>query len=208
MTKISPLQVAFYKGMGGKWGAVQFNLRKPHYFCEAKDTDGNPCRSKVYDQALPPQKCPTEGCSGSRMKSKEGFIYMDICSTKGRNEYDWSNKITLQLNVNDIGKILTVIDGTREDTKGASVEIMHDPGARTHTQGKIQKWFSVSSPNGVKDIKNEDGKPGPRGGCMLRVVQKGPGDERKDHQVPLSSDETARLAILLKAAIATCSSWN
>jgi hypothetical protein len=50
---------------------------------------------------------------------------------------------------------------------GNEVKIMHDPGAKTDTQGAVQKHLNIVSPNG------------PSEGCLVSVSQVS-GDKQKD----------------------------
>jgi len=176
-----PLQYAVYKGTGGKFGALQFNLQRPHY------TDGKD-RDFTGSTALED--------SGGRRKLKEGWkerpgcVFMEITSTKEgqKNVYDWDQKVIMALSVNDMGKILLTL------ATGVECKIMHDPGAKSESQGAIKKWLSVSSPQGTAK------------GVMFTVSMQAAGDERR-HTVPLTGDEVMVLRSLLQRAIATAQNW-
>lgn len=119
------LQYAVYKGTGGKYGALQFNMQKPHYYSgKQKDFTG--------EQALNKGKL-TEG-----WKIREGCIFMEITSTKDKNVYDWDNKIVLALSVTDMGKLLAGL------SKLGETKIMHDPGAKTEAAGAVKKFLTVN----------------------------------------------------------------
>lgn len=186
MSKIAPLQIAFYKGMGGKNGALQFSLQKPHYFCTQKG-----CRAKVYNQPLPPEKCPIPGCPGGKLKSREGAVFMDITSTKGPNDYDWDNKIVMALTAEDLSTILLVLENQEKEVK-----IVHDPGAKTASQGKVQKFLNISSPKGINI------------GCIFSATMKSAGKDDTKHMVPLSGSEVKRLAVAIRAAISLSYAWD
>ena len=182
----APLQLAYYKGMKGTNGALQFNLQRPHYYCTEPG-----CREKVYDSMFPPEKCPREGCPGGKMKSREGALFLEITSTKGPNIYDWDNKIIFALSAEDMSKFLLVLEGSTDEVK-----LLHDPGAKSASQGKVIKTLQLSSPQGIKT------------GVICRVSQKNAGEEKTiTHQVPLDASETKRLAVCLRAAIPIAYSW-
>jgi hypothetical protein len=189
MTSISPLQLAFYKGMGGKWGAVQFNKQEAHYFCPK-------CKARIYNHRLPPDPCvngPDQGgsCTGGKMQAREGCIFLEITSARGKNEYDWDSKIIIALSIEDLGKVLLVLTGVAPECK-----LMHDPGARTTTQGKVQKWLTISSPKGIQE------------GVLIMASEKGSNSEEPlKHTVPLSASEVKVLEECLRTSIPSLVAW-
>lgn len=197
--QITPLQVAFYKGMGGKFGAVQFNLQKPHYYCTT-------CKTKVYDQALPPMKCPSRDCAvDEKLKSREGAIFVEICSANGKNSYDWKNKIIVSLSATDMSQVLYFVEHAQA---GEALTIQHDPGAGGTTQGKVMKYLNLSTPNGMRDVKKADGSL-VKGGMFVQISEVQSTDkDKKEHRVPLNAQEVKQLGVLLRAAIAVAYSWT
>ena len=77
-----PLSIDIYKGMKGKWGAIQFAPQRPHFVC----TDSN-CRSRHFNARHdePCSKC------GKPLKPAKGTMFMEITSANGQNQYDWDN---------------------------------------------------------------------------------------------------------------------
>ena len=127
------LQYAIYKGKGGNFGAMQFSLQKPHFYNgKQKDFTG--------EVALDENRKLREG-----WRQREGCVFLEITSTKEKDVYDWENKITMALSVNDLGKVLMGL------MTGNEVKIMHDPGAKTDTAGTVQKYLGITSPNGTKE---------------------------------------------------------
>lgn len=186
---IKPLQLAFYKGMSGKFGAIQFNLQRPHYYVKQapkfKNYDGRFIRdswkdSPDWDDSITDQD----------LVSREGALFMEITSTKGKNEYDWDKKIVMALSIQDMSEILMVLEGLQEECK-----IMHDPGAKTASQGKVNKYLVFSSPKGF------------RKGCLVSASQTAAGGDTNKHMVPLSGSEARRLAILIRYAIPVALAW-
>ncbi len=173
---VTPQQYAIYKGVSGKFGAVQFNFQAPHRYCTS-------CKKKDFTGEL-------RECCG-KVSVREGAVFVDITSTKDKNVYDWENKITVALSINDLGKILY---GLRTAKVGTEVKLMHDPGAKTAASGKIQKHIVFSSPKG------------PAVGFMLNVSQV-TGQERRAHMVPLSPDEVLVVARLFDTAITRALAW-
>jgi len=168
----SPLQYAVYKGTGGKFGALQFNLQKPHYYRDkAKDFTG--------EQAL------DNGKLKDGWKIREGCVFLEITSAKDKNVYDWDAKIIMALSVSDIGKLLLGL------SKKGDTEIMHDPNAKTESQGSVKKFLNVK----VSDQ-----------GALFVVTQTSAGDKRT-HTVPASPDEVVVLRQLLGSAISASLSW-
>lgn len=138
---MNPLQYAVYKGMTGKWGAVQFNFQAPHYFRDKqKDFTGI--------NALDDNGKMKEG-----WKIREGAVFLEITSTKDKNVYDWEQKVTVALSTNDLGKVLYGIK------LGTDVKLMHDPGAKSDRAGAVQKHVSITSPKGTAE------------GCLISVSE-------------------------------------
>lgn len=128
---MTPLQHAVYKGTGGKFGAVQFNLQGPHWY-----------KGKVKD--FTGKQAFADGKLQEGWRQREGCVFLEITSAKDKNVYDWGSKIILALSVNDLGKCLMTL------VYGEECKIMHDPGAKSDTAGEVKKYLSFSSPKGVK----------------------------------------------------------
>jgi len=186
---ISPLQLAFYRGAGGKYGAVQFNFRRPHYYCVNKD-----CKQKVYDSTFPPDKCPASGCTAGKMESREGALFIEITSAKGKNDYDWDRKIVMALSISDLSQLLMVLEGHQNE-----VELMHDPHAKTANSGTITKRLKLLSPKGIYT---------PGGGLLVTCSQSIKDGDTISHTVPLSPSEVKRLAVCIRTAIPQTLGWN
>lgn len=175
-----PLQYSIYKGMSGKFGAVQFNLQPAHYYKDKlKDFTG--------DQALDDQGKLRETAG---WKQREGAVFVEVAPSVGSNKYDWEQKITFALSVTDMGKIVHFL------STGKDTSIMHDPGAKTETAGAVKKFLNLSSPKGILE-----------GGCMLQLSQT-KGSEKIGHTVPLTPDECLVVRQLLLSAISTSLNWN
>lgn len=177
-----PLQLAIYKGVGGKFGAVQFNFQRPHYY---GDKGGQFAGQKDFtgDRALEGGKIK-EG-----WKQREGAVFIEAASTTGKNVYDWENKITFACSVNDMGKIALAL------TTGEALDIMHDPGAKTPREGQVQKHVKLYS------------KQGPMTGGAILTVSEIVNKQSKEHKIPLSADECLVLRSLLIAAIPKALAW-
>ena len=183
---INPLQLSFYKGAGGKHGAIQFNLQKPHYYVKS-----NP-KLKNYNGKFIPEDWLMDNPHLTRddLSSREGALFLEICSTKGANEYNWEKKIVMALSIHDMGKVLTVLEGLKKD-----VDIMHDPGAKSSTAGEIRKKLIVNSPEGIKS------------GVIVTVTMKDKSEETTKHTVPLSCEEARVLAICIRSFIPVALGW-
>lgn len=177
---IQPIQYAVYKGMGGKFGAAQFNLQRPHRVCPK-------CRKRDYSGTL-------LECCNEKTDVRDGAVFLEITSAKEKNVYDWSKKITVSLSVTDISKLLY---GLRTATEGSEVKLMHDPGAKTEAMGKVQKHVTLASPQG------------PGKGFMLNVAQfSGQQGEKLVHTVPLSPEEALVVSTLFASAIPQLLAWS
>lgn len=124
-----PAQYAIYKGMSGKFGAIQFNFAHPHYFM-GKDKDFT---GEIAEQRD----------SSKEWNHREGAVFVEVAPTVGPNKYDWEKKINFALSVTDMGKIIQFF------TTGNDCSIMHDPGAKTDKQGSIKKYLNLTSPRGI-----------------------------------------------------------
>ncbi len=175
---IKPQQYAVYKGITGKNGAIQFNLQLPHFYRgKEKDFTG--------DKAL-----DSTGKLVGDWKQREGAMFVEITSATGPNQYDWEHKITMALSVTDMGKLLGFF-ATQQELK-----IMHDPGAKTDSQGAVKKFLNFVSPNGILG-----------GGCIVTCTMSS-GGQNISHKVPMSTDECLVLKRLVEQAIPVALAWN
>ena len=177
--KMTPLTYAIYKGTGGKFGALQFRLSAPHFYCgKEKDYTG----SKAFEVV--------DGKSQLKQgwQSRDGAIFLEATSAKDKNVYDWENKIVMALSVNDMGKVLLTL------VTGNECSIMHDPDAKSEKAGTIRKFLNIISPNGTTQ------------GCMVSVSMSAAGQTKK-HTVPMTGDEVMVLRQLLQTAISKALSW-
>jgi hypothetical protein len=177
---LQPVQKAIYKGIKGSNGALQFNLQPAHRFCTT-------CKKKDYTED------PTCGVCKNKITTREGAVFVEVASTTGPNVYDWENKIVFALSDVDIGKILWGVKHKNKDGV-FSTSLMHDPGAKTASFGKVKKYMSIDSPDG------------PQAGCIIRMTEQS-GDQKKTHTVPVSGDELVVLVTLLTAAIPRMLAW-
>jgi Whirly transcription factor len=174
-----PLQYAVYKGMSGKFGAVQLNFQPAHYYREKeKDFTGE----RALDRSG--RVLEAEG-----WRQREGAVFVEVAPPSGANKYDWEKKITFALSVTDMGKIIHFL------TTGKDLAIMHDPGAKTEAQGAVKKYLNLTSPKGLLD-----------GGCMLQLSQSS-SEDKLSHTVPLSPDESIVIKQLLLTAVASALQW-
>jgi len=182
---MQPLQYPIYKGTGGNYGAIQFNLSLPHYYKEKERSfDGLDHKGlSIFERSETGRLHLKEG-----WKTREGAVFMEITSTKGKNIYDWANKITLALSVNDLSQVLLTL------LTGQECSIMHDPGAKTEAQGAKKKWLKISSPGGTAK------------GAIVSVTQQA-GGEKISHTVPMSGHEVVALKALLERAITQALNW-
>ena len=174
---MKPRQVSFYKGKGGKWGAMQLSLSLPSFRHEDGRVD------YTGELAESPGGRLNDGWS-----FRFGGIFLEITSTVGRDTYDWKNKITVFLNHSDISSILAGIE------MGEEIKIFHDPNMKNSSRGTVTKQLSVNFPKG------------PTAGCFVNAYMKN-GDDRTSHKVPLSADELNLLKNLLVRAQYRIFNW-
>lgn len=177
---IRPLQYAIYKGIKGKFGAAQLNFQPPHFFCERqKDFTGE--LALYTDQADGRTKL-REGWN-----MREGAVFIEVTSAVGPNQYNWEQKVTMALSIDDMGKILTAIALNKK------LELQHDPGAGKETARLKLKTLTLDFPD-------------PEQGCMLYCSQTA-GGERVNHVIPVSRNEIVVIRTLLTAAISKALAW-
>ena len=125
---MNPMQYAVYKGTGGKFGAIQFNLQKPHFYSgKFKDYTG----AEAFE-VVDGKRRLKDG-----WKEREGCVFLEITSAKDKNVYDWDSKIIFALSVGDMGKVLLGLG------KVGETEIMHDPNAKSTDAGKVKKFLNM-----------------------------------------------------------------
>lgn len=186
---MKPLQLAFYKGVTGKFGAIQFNLQRPHYYVKKcpkfKNFDGRFIRDSWKDS-------PDWDASATEedLVSREGALFIEITSAKDKNVYDWEQKIIMALSIQDMSEILMVLEGLKDECK-----LMHDPGAKSASQGKVSKRLNFASPKGFRE------------GCLVNASQTHAGGDTTKHMVPLNGGEVRRLAVLIRHAIPVALAW-
>jgi len=173
-----PLQYAVYKGTGGKFGAIQLNLQEPHYY----EVNGKN-RDFTGETALDANNRPKDG-----WRIREGAIFLEMTSAKGKNVYDWENKIVMALSVTDMGKLAFGL------LTGDGCSIMHDPNAKQANQGTVTKSLKVSSPKGTK------------AGALVNISMTS-GGQTTNHTVPLTGDEVIVVGQLLRSAITKALNW-
>ena len=189
------MQYAIYKGTGGRYGAIQFNFQKPHFYNgKQKDYTG----SEAFE-LVDGRKKLKEG-----WKEREGCVFLEIAPPVDKNKYDWNQKIIMAFSVNDMAKLSYFLtlgkspnkkERNRQDGQpSGSMVIMHDPHAKSDRAGQTQKYFRIYSPDGPAD------------GAMITVVQK-EGDQKREHQVPVSGDEVVVLRALLTSAMSNALNW-
>jgi len=175
---IRPITYKVFKGMGGGHGAVNFSLSAPHFYRGTeKNFTGYDGENKqaIYD-----------GKDG--WKLRDGCVFVEMAPTIGKNVYDWDNKITFALSVNDMSQLLL---GLRT---GDEVKLMHDPGAGTDNKGQVSKYMTFNSPNGTKI-----------GGFLYltQIIN----DDKRNYKVPLSGAEVVALGELLRVALTRALAW-
>jgi len=170
--------------MGGKFGAMQYSFLPPHFKCSG-------CNTKSFDKTEEEAK-DSCNCTNPVPMPKEGTVFVEACSPKEKNQYDWDNKISMALTPDDMGKFLTAFRTGRE------MKILHDPGAGSPRAGQIYKTIYFSSPNGIM---------AENGGGIFKFSQKG-SDTERTHTIPASTSEIMVLMTLLTQAISGVLGWK
>lgn len=184
---VGPLRLAFYKGLTGKYGAIQFNPQFPHYYVKREPS------LKNFEGRFIPQNWleNNSDLTEADLASREGAIFLEITSAKDKNVYDWSKKIVVALSVTDIAQWIEVLSGAKPEIK-----LMHDPGAKSERQGKVKKYLEVKSPQGIDQ------------GVIVVASETMAGSGTPiRHTVPLSSYECVALKCAMEGFIAKALGW-
>lgn len=183
-----PQQFEVYKGITGKYGAVKFSMQRAHFQVDSNSKLKNFDGRFIKDSWK--QKSPS--LTESNLVPKEGTIFMDITSAKGKNVYDWDRKIVFAFNLFDVSKVVQWLEGNGQEP----LKLMHDPGAGSASKGKVQKYITFDSPKGFAM------------GCQIKASQRVAGGENIYHVVPISPHEMVALRELFKAFIPACLAWR
>jgi hypothetical protein len=186
---VGPLRLAFYKGLTGKYGAIQFNPQFPHYYVKREPS------LKNFDGRYIPENWleTSPELTDADLASREGAIFLEITSAKDKNVYDWARKIVFALSITDIAQWIEMLEGKKQPD---GIKLMHDPGAKSERQGKIKKYLEVKSPQGLEQ------------GVIVTAseVMAGGGTPVR-HTVPLSSHECTALVNAMKGFVAKALGW-
>lgn len=196
---MNPLQYKIYKGLYGKHGAIQFNFQPSHFYQgKTKDYEGKVDPDNTNARAALTLEDNVSGGKSVKLKkgwsTRDGAIFMEITSAIDNNVYDWKNKIILALSITDLGQVLYFLMSGKAENGDESLNIMHDPGAKSANANKVRKSLNIFSPNGTSK------------GCLVSVTMK-TSDGTKKHVVPISGAELLVLRELIRAAIPRCLNW-
>lgn len=186
---VAPLKYRIYKGIGGQFGAAQFTLNQPLFYCSKNKKHkffvGDLVRRANFSSNV---KCTYESCDGV-LGAREGNIFLEMTVATGPNKYDWNQKISFCLSIKDIGTLLVAMK------KAKSTDLTHDPGAGTNRKGQITKKL-------IYEVKNKEK------GALLSLYEKKREEEKgRRVMVPLSLDEVFVLAELFKTALSSMVAW-
>lgn len=115
-------------------------------------------------------------------------IFLEAALQVAEQSFDWGNKIVVKLDVVDLGKLLTVLDG-----KAAQAKLFHDPSKREGYTGSTKN-------NTVEFSKGQYG-------YYLRISQQSADRSVKTVSLSVSEDEAQVLRVLLERAVASCYGW-
>lgn len=183
---ITPIQFAVYKGINGKFGAVQFDLQDAHFSCSS-------CRAKNYTAPSHPPTDVSHPPESFSMDVREGTLFVSASSPTQGGGYDWDKKVVMALNVGDISKILYFL---RTGNPGEGLRLVHDRHAGTPRKGESLSYLSLNSPRGLAQ------------GCILSLSKKTGEDVIGPHTIPFLPTEAMALGILLQAAVPRILAWS
>ena len=125
------------------------------------------------------------------MELKPGAILVEITNGTSQHKYEWSNKISFALSVQDLSAILNAF------ARGDKVRRFHDPyKGKPGKEGKVSRTLEFT--------------PGKDGGYMVKAQQISKGasdDESLKHSVGINADEVRILRILFGSIIPKLLAW-
>lgn len=119
----------------------------------------------------------------------KGAVFLETANQTGEQAFDWGNKITVKLDVVDLGKLLTVLNNANRQTK-----LFHDPTKR--------EGYNGATLNTTIELSK-----GTQYGYYLRTSQQTANQPLKVVQLPLSDDEGQVLRVLMEKAVERIYGW-
>jgi hypothetical protein len=116
------IQHNLYKGVSGKFGAIQFSLKDPILYSD-------------------------EGLLLKVADREAGVVFVSACSSVGKNKYDWNDEVQFKfaLGITDLGKLIHFMVSAGS---GGELSLVHDPNKGRKDEGKIIKSMRLFTGNG------------------------------------------------------------
>lgn len=119
----------------------------------------------------------------------KGCVFLTFANAVGTRDYDWENRAAIALNEHEIGDLILALE------HGKPAEFYHDKNLNNENRGKYVK--------NVKIKKSDDGKVLFANCYITREKEK-----TQMNTVPISANEAAALATLLRAALPKVLGWS
>ena len=116
-------------------------------------------------------------------------VFIEAAPQAGGQAFDWNNKIVMKLDVTDVGKLLSVLNGAATQAK-----LYHDPAKREGYAGQAR--------NNTIDFSR-----GGQYGYAVRVSQQTTDKNVRSVLIMLSDDEAQVLRVLLEKAVERFYNW-
>lgn len=124
--------------------------------------------------------------SNPKRRKADGTVLVTAANAIGPNQYDWDNKIVFALSISDIG---AVMEGLRK----GEINLFHDPGMKSETQGAVTKSLKMIRGEGKESF-------------FFSLSSKQNGTE-SSVKLPISVQEAMILNVLLSHAVPKMLNW-
>lgn len=133
-------------------------------------------------------------------------IFVEAAAQKGEQEFDWDNKLVLKLGVNDIPKLLLVLEG-----KSKTIDLFHESSKSQFAHEKKVGALAVAPASWTtvaKNVKNASFNLARSDyGFFAKLSQEYADSSVRSVSIPISEDEAVALRVLFSRAIEAIYKW-
>lgn len=134
-------------------------------------------------------KTNTGGAFRLDLNPERKAVFLEAAGQMNERRFDWENKITMKLSVDDLGRLIALFQG-----KVNSIRLFHEPGKGEYESSKETK-------NTVLELVRSDR------GYLLKLSQQSMDNIVSSVQVPISIHEGEIVRVLLEKAIIRIHKW-